>query len=62
MNKKKMAEIEAQGVMDWYNQEIKKISDKYKDILGMDNGIKEQKRLTLEAYEKVQEIKKKYDI
>ena len=61
-NKKEIAEKKAKEVMDWYNQESKKISAKYGDIPGMDNGAEEQKRLTQQAYEKVQKIKKEYGI
>ncbi|MBU5451105.1 hypothetical protein [Acetivibrio sp. MSJd-27] len=61
-SKKKIAEEKARKVMEWYSKESKKIADKYKDIPGMDNGVSENKKLTQQAFRKIQAIKKKYDI
>ena len=61
-DQKKIAEAEAQKVMDWYRDECKKIAKKYKNTFGMDNGIIEEKELTRQAYEKIQAIKRNYNV
>lgn len=60
--KKKIAEAEAREVMEWFHNECKKITEKYKDIPGIDKGIREEKELAHQAHEKIQEIKKKYNL
>ena len=61
-SKKEIAEKKARKVMEWYFQESKKIADKYRDIPGIDNGTLENKKLTQEAYRRIQKIKKEYSI
>lgn len=59
---KKIAESEAKKVMEQYYQESKRISDKYKNFHGIDNGADEQKKLIENTQKKIQEIKRKYGI
>lgn len=59
---KKIAEAKAREVMEQYHRESKKICEKYANSPGFDNGAKEQKALTEKTFNKIQALKREYNI
>lgn len=57
-----IAEIEAKKVWDWYLSESDRIDEKYKEEPGMDKGTPEHRELIDQAYQKMQEIRKKHGL